>query len=52
MIGLGKDACPLRAIPIRRTTKGDLITIRSLSNNIHPQTTASPGVQVSSLLYI
>ena len=51
MIGL-KDPCPSRTVPIRRTTKEDLIAIRSLSNNIHPQSATNPGVYVSSLLYI
>ena len=51
MIGL-KDPCPSGTIPIRRTTKEDLIAIRSLSNNIHPQSATNPGVYASSLLYI
>ena len=52
MIGLLKDDCPLGTVPIRRTTKEDLIAIRSMSNNIYPQSTEHPGVHVSSLLYI
>jgi hypothetical protein len=51
MIGL-KDPCPSGTVPICRTTKEDLIAIRSLSNNIHPQSATNPGVYVSSLLYI
>ena len=51
MIGL-KDPCPSGTVPIRRTTKENLITIRSLSNNIHPQSATNPDVHVSSLLYI
>ena len=50
MIGL-KDPCPLGIVPIRRTTKEDLIAIRSLSNNIHSQSATNPGVYLSSLLY-
>ena len=50
MIGL-KDPCPSRTVPICRTTKEDLIAIRSLSNNIHPQSATNPGAYVSSLLY-
>ncbi len=51
MISL-KDPCPSGTVPIRRTTKEELIAIRSLSNNIHPQSATNPGVYVSSLLYI
>ena len=47
-----KDACPLGTVPVRRTTKEDLIAIRSMSNNIYPQTADSRGVYVSYLLYI
>ena len=52
MIGLQQDACPSRTVPIRRTTKADLIAIRSMSNNIYAQTTKVPNIHVSSLLYI
>ena len=52
MIGLLQDACPSGTVPIRRTTKADLIAIRSMSNNIYPQTTKVPNIHVSSLLYI
>ncbi|KAK4592414.1 hypothetical protein RGQ29_016810 [Quercus rubra] len=43
MIGLQQDACPSGTVPIRRTTKADLIAIRSMSNNIYPQTTKVPN---------
>ena len=52
MIGLPRGACPLGTVPIRRTTKEDLIAIRSLSDNIHPQSATNPGVYVSFLSYI
>ena len=52
MFGLLEDACPSGTVPIRRTTKEDLIAIRSMSNNIYPQTAAAPGIHVSSLLFI
>ena len=39
-------------VPICRTTKADLIAIRSMSNNIYPQATKVPNIHVSSLLYI
>ncbi|KAL0007354.1 hypothetical protein SO802_008856 [Lithocarpus litseifolius] len=44
MIGLQQDACPSGTVPIRRTTKADLIAIRSMSNNIYPQTTKVPNM--------
>ncbi|XP_065637993.1 protein neprosin-like [Quercus suber] len=44
MIGLQQDACPSGTVPIRRTTKSDLIAIRSMSNNIYPQTTKVPNI--------
>ncbi|XP_065625332.1 protein neprosin [Quercus suber] len=44
MFGLLEDACPSGTVPIRRTTKEDLIAIRSMSNNIYPQTAAAPGI--------
>ena len=47
-----KDACLSGTVPIHRTTKEDLIAIRSMSNNMYPQTIASRGVSVSYLLYI
>ncbi|XP_050281536.1 uncharacterized protein LOC126722427 [Quercus robur] len=43
MIGLQQDACPSGTVPIRRTTKADLIAIRSMSNIIYPQTTKVPN---------
>ena len=52
MLGLLEDACLSRTVPIHRTTKEALIAFRSMSNNIYSQTTAAPGIHVSSLLYI
>ena len=52
MIGLQQDACPSGTVPIRRTTKANLIAIRSMSNIIYPQTAKVPNTHVSSLLYI
>ncbi|XP_075645661.1 protein neprosin-like [Castanea sativa] len=37
-------ACPSGTVPIRRTTKADLIAIRSMSNNIYSQTTKVPNM--------
>ena len=48
MIGVLKDACPSRTVPICKTTKEDLIPIRSMSNNIYPQSAAAPGFHVTS----
>nr|XP_023912778.1 uncharacterized protein LOC112024373 [Quercus suber] len=44
MIGLLQDACPSGTVPIRRTTKADLIAIRSMSNSIYAQTTKVPNI--------
>ncbi|KAM4082005.1 hypothetical protein ACJW30_11G136300 [Castanea mollissima] len=44
MIGLQQDACPLGTVPIRGTTKADLIALRSMSNNIYSQTTKVPNM--------
>ena len=53
MIGLAKGACPSGTVPIRRTTKGDLLASKLLLNNIHPQATSSFTVShVSSPLFI
>ncbi|KAK4592412.1 hypothetical protein RGQ29_016808 [Quercus rubra] len=49
LIGLMKDACPSGTVPVRRTTKEDLIAIRSMSNNIYPQTAASRGVYAAMI---
>ncbi|KAJ7979080.1 Protein of Unknown Function (DUF239) [Quillaja saponaria] len=42
-IGLEKDLCPLNTVPIRRTTKQDLIRAKALSNSVRPNTQTSPG---------
>nr|POE68297.1 hypothetical protein CFP56_58847 [Quercus suber] len=47
MIGLLKDDCPSGTVPIRRTMKEDLIAIRSMSNNIYPQSAEHPGVHTA-----
>ena len=53
MIGLAKGACPSGTVPIRRTTKEDLLASKLLLNNIHPQATSSfNGSYVSSPLFI
>ncbi|KAL0007402.1 hypothetical protein SO802_008904, partial [Lithocarpus litseifolius] len=43
MIGLAKGACPLGTVPIRRTTKEELIASKLLLNNMHPQAAPSPN---------
>ncbi|KAL4600311.1 hypothetical protein ACB092_11G189700 [Castanea dentata] len=50
MIGLAKGACPSRTVPIRRTTKEDLLASKLLLNNIHPQATSSFNGSYSAFL--
>nr|XP_023876804.1 uncharacterized protein LOC111989255 [Quercus suber] len=50
MIGLAKGACPSGTVPIRRTTKEDLLASKLLLNNIHPQATSSFNGSYSAFL--
>ena len=52
MIGLAKGACPLGTVPIRRTTKEDLIASKILLNNMHSQAAPTPNAYVSSPIFI
>ena len=50
IFGLEKDECPRGTVPIRRTTKDNLIQNKLLSNN-HILVQDLPGVHVSFFLY-
>ncbi|KAJ1427773.1 Neprosin activation peptide, partial [Sesbania bispinosa] len=46
---LEKDSCPIGSVPIRRTTKDDLIRMKSVPNQTHGLTQGAPGSHFASL---
>ncbi|XP_020206465.1 uncharacterized protein LOC109791566 [Cajanus cajan] len=49
IFGLDKDKCPLGTVPIRRTTKDDLIREKSLLNDHMIMTQKAPGIHVAEV---